>query len=280
MFLDPRIQLIDQYLYFWGAVGRSELIEHFDVSTATSSRILKQYREAYPENMFYKVDKRAYIATDSFKPLVDHSPEVALELLAYGHVQQKINRQTYGPEGVPAFIAKLDAESVAAITRAITNRYEVQIEYASGTSGISKRWVTPHSVFRNGSKWYFRAFCYKNNGFRNFIFGRVINPLSERSLQVKASKEQDIEWLTQVNLTIAPHSKSSYPETLRVDLGLSDEPVRNIQTNSALAGFILNDLRVDCSLGGTLDPMEFNLQLMNRAEVMECPSMQLAPGFN
>lgn len=274
-----RLKLIDLYLLFWGYVGRAELIQHFDVSTATASRTLKEYREAHPDNMTFKVEKRSYMRTSLFQPAYNHSAEEALELFAYGQVQQSIRRPVYGPARFPDFLANLDAETVSELTRAITEKRELLVEYASGSSGISARWLSPHALFLSSGKWYFRAYCYKNNEFRNFILGRVLKVIDTRLKRAPAEEGRDVRWLTPVTLTLAPHSKADYPETLRIDLGLNNEPVRNIHTTSVLAGFVLNDLRVDCSRSGCLDPKAFNLQLMNRAEVKHLDSMSIAPGF-
>lgn len=277
--VDQRMKLIDQYLLFWGSVGRPELIQHFDVSTATASRILKEYRSAYPENMEFKVEKRTYVRGKDFCAAYDHDPDEALELFAYGRVKHKVNLGIFGPGDVPAFLAQLDTSCVANITRSILDQSDLLIAYASGSSGISARWVAPHAIFRSSGRWYFRAYCHKNNEFRSFIFGRVLQVTDCRKRTVQAASNLDTQWNTPAILTLMPHTRSLHPETLQIDLGLKDEPVRNIRTTEALAGFVLNELRVDCSAGGHLDPNVYNLQLMNRKEVENVTSMSLAPGF-
>lgn len=277
--VDQRMKLIDQYLLFWGSVGRPELIQHFDVSTATASRILKEYRSSYPVNMEFKVEKRKYVRGKEFCAAYEHDPDEALELFAYGCVKHKVNLGIFGPGEVPAFLAQLDTSCVANITRSILEQSDLLIAYASGSSGISARWVSPHAIFRSSGKWYFRAYCHKNKEFRSFIFGRVLKVTDCRKRTTQAKSKLDTQWTTPVNLTLAPHTRSLHPETLRIDLGLKDESVRNIRTTEALAGFVLNELRVDCSAGGNLDPNVYNLQLMNRKEVSGVSSMPLAPGF-
>lgn len=276
---DQRMKLIDQYLLFWGRVGRPELMQHFDVSSATASRILKDYRSAHPENMEFKVDKRTYVRGKDYRAVYEHDPDEALELFAYGRVKYKVTLGIFGPDEAPVFLAQLDTSCVASITRSILDQSDLLIAYASGSSGISIRWVSPHSIFRSSGKWYFRAYCHNHNEFRSFIFGRVLHVTDQRNRITQAASDLDSEWSTPVILTLMPHTRSLHPETLKIDLGLKEEPVRNIQTTEALAGFVLNELRVDCSDGSELDPNVYNLQLMNRKELQSISSMSLAPGF-
>ncbi len=82
-------------------------------------------------------------------------------------------------------------------------------------------------------------------------------------------------------LSVAPHSKHKNRSDLAIDLGMKDQYVRNISTNETLAGYVLNDLHVDCTPDASLPPHAFNLQLMNRHEVENINSIQvLVPGFN
>lgn len=277
--VDQRMKLIDLYLQFWGAVGRPELIQHFDVSTATASRILKKYRTTYPENVEYRIDRRSYVRAAEFNAAFDHDPDEALELFAYGRVKRRVSLGAFGPNEAPALLAKLDNACVAGITLAIVDKCDLHVGYASGTTGITSRWVAPHAVFFSGWKWYFRAYCYKNAEFRTFIFGRVIEVTQRRKSCPKSASNLDVRWHQPVTLTLMPHTKTLHPETLKIDLGLSKEHVRNIQTTDALAGYVLNDLRVDCSAQGRLDPSAYNLQLMNRNEVLGVSSINLVPSF-
>jgi hypothetical protein len=93
------------------------------------------------------------------------------------------------------------------------------------------------------------------------------------------SNGKDGEWNSNITLTIAPHTKHEHPDALCLDLGLVDKPVINIKTNKVLAGFTLSKMRVDSSKDAILDCKMFNLQLMNRHELVNIKSMEFAPGY-
>lgn len=80
-------------------------------------------------------------------------------------------------------------------------------------------------------------------------------------------------------LTLASHTKHPQKDALAMDLGLQDRPVSNITVNRVTAGFVLTDLRVDCSVDASLNPFEYHLQLMNRHELIDVKALKIAPGY-
>lgn len=97
---------------------------------------------------------------------------------------------------------------------------------------------------------------------------------------LKGTIPEDKEWNTTVVLTLAPHRKHKNPDALKQDLGLRDQPVHNVSVNAVIAPFVLNELRVDCSVTGELNPSQFPLQLLNREELQFIQGMHLTPGFD
>ena len=275
-----RLHIIDLYLQFWGKVRRQDLTKHLDIGLVTASRILKEYAEQYPENLVYSVRERAYVWSSTFTPQQGIAAEHALEILAYGRQSVTLTGKRYGPVNV-SFIPSLKASLVEAVTRAMVGRHGVCICYISGTSGASVRTVYPHAVFKSGGIWYFRAYDSKNDGFRSFRFNRVDSTPSDElhPLTQGAYSEHDHSWNQNVILSLGPHSKHPKPDALRLDLGLVERPVSNLIANEVTAPFILIDLRVDCSIGAEMNPYEYPLQLMNRAELCEIEGMAIAPGF-
>ncbi len=93
---EKRLAIIDLYLAFKGKVQRSDLIRHFEISTATASRTMKEYRELCPHNITYSISDRTYVAPDTFEAMYSHNLESALRLLAYGEEVSSIGGKCYG----------------------------------------------------------------------------------------------------------------------------------------------------------------------------------------
>jgi hypothetical protein len=274
-----RLQLIDQYLMFRGQIGRSDLIKHFDVGIATASRTLKEYRSLYPGNIEYSVSDRLYVASPQFHAAYEHDVDKALSLIAYGLDIREVEGARFGYPNPMPFVAPLKGSVISSITRAMIKKEAVKVEYASGSSGGSTRILAPNALFQGGGAWYVRAFDTQNDGFRTFRLSRIKSVGTSFKADREWGAEFDGEWRQALTLTLGPHPARENQSALREDLGLTDKPVKNIHVNAATAGFILIDLRVDCSEGGILNPYEYHLRLMNRHELVGVSSMNISPGF-
>jgi hypothetical protein len=63
------------------------------------------------------------------------------------------------------------------------------------------------------------------------------------------------------------------------DLGIKDREIRTLTISEAMLGFVLTNLRVDCSKGHKLDYKAYPLALKNHSELTTISSMLIAPGF-
>jgi WYL domain len=274
--IEDRLKLIDQCLFFYGYVSRSMLVEYFDIGTATASRALKSYQENWPDNAKLQKGKSGgYFITSNFIPSFKHLAEDGLNLLCNGTITQRLQLKTYGPEQLFE-ASRLNATTVGCVTRAMVNKNAVKIQYISGTSGYSDRIIHPRYVFQGGGAWYVRAYDELHEEHRTFRFSRIMKSESVYSADLP---KDDTEWKEEIILSLAPHTKHPNPEAHAIDLGLSNRPVINVKSNNVVAGFLLTDLRVDCSEYGDLNPFEYPLRLMNREDLRDKSSLSFAPGF-
>lgn len=293
--LQEKYQFIEFLLLFKGMLTRSELVARFSIGEATASRLIASYLEEYPGQMIFMGARNGYVISKSFKPCYEHSVEDALQYIAYGTISNKFPVEQYGSEYLKSF-TNLNTMIVSEITRAIVNNEWLKIEYFSTSSGRTTKTIRPHSLFKAGNSWYFRAFerptmidtanfplnheviqkCYKT-----FKFSRVLDtdnnamPLVGHGI----SKDMDDDWNRYRNVQLIPHPKALHPESQMLDLGMQDLGIREIVVSEALLGFSLIDLRVDCSRGADLDPYEYPLRLNNLKELCNISSMKIAPGF-
>lgn len=272
-----RLEQIDRFLCFYGRVSRDMLVEVLAISTATASRSLREYCSAYPKSIrLVSGQSGGYRTSDNFTPQADYDAEAALKLICDGAIANTINIPTFGPKQTSIKRVKLRAEVVAPITRAIVSSSAVNIAYTSGSSGSTERIVHPNHVFSGGSSWYFRAFDQKSAEYRTFRFSRVT---TAKACKHTAPVMEDNDWNKVVTLTIMPHDKHPHPEAHALDIGVIEGRAQNVLSNAVIAGFLLNDLRVDCSASGSLDPLEHPFRLINPHELTDIGSMKIAPGY-
>lgn len=279
---EKRLRLIDFYLMFYGKVNRADLMKHGEISIATSSRAFNQYREKFEENIQFDVGRRCYVRTPTFQPKFKHDAFAALRLFAWGIEETQIEADTYSVQNSARIIENISEEILSQITRAIVAKLPLAVEYNS-SNGNKSRIFSPHSVFFGLGAWHVRGWDSKANegkgGGRSFRISRFVSAEADNTSEY-VPPEQDKEWQTVVTLSVAPHTQHENRKNLTWELEMEGKPIRNIVTNAALAGYVLNDLRVDCSVDALLPPNVFGLQLMNRHEVEDIESIQtLGPGF-
>lgn len=288
-----KFQFIEFILLFKGQLTRNELVIRFTIGEATASRIIASYIAEHPHQMVFMGSRIGYIISKNFTQYYQHNIEQSLQYLAYGEISARLPITHYGNLYFESTL-DLDLNNVAHITRAIVNGEWLEIKYFSTSSGHTTKQIKPHSLFKAGNFWYFRAFDYKQHEnhdplnpsfipkyYRNLKFSRVIK-VQNSTLELShdpITKERDTEWNNYRYLQLIPHPKAHYPESQMLDLGIKQGEMKEILVPEAIAGFILIDLRVDCSPAANLNPSEYPLRLHNVQELSHIPSMIMAPGF-
>ena len=79
-----RLAYIDFRLYFFGEIGRPDLMTRFGVAPAGATRDLALYRELAPQNLSFDSSGKIYRIGDAFQPLFTHAPQRVLSALAQG----------------------------------------------------------------------------------------------------------------------------------------------------------------------------------------------------
>lgn len=267
---NKRLALIDFYLTYTGKVNRKYICNHYGVGTVSASRDLNNYIALYPENLTYDVKQRAYIANPiTFTSRYKHNDYNALTFLTSGVWQESIEPSPplIGLQS-KALGSNLVSGVVPAITKAIHQKTHVKVAYASRDSGQTERTIAPHSVFEVSKQWYVRGYDYSRKEFRTFKISRITKFTSENSIIAESeSKEFDVQWNSNVLLSIAPKPALSHKEPILFDLGLHDKPVSNLQMNVAIASIWLPEMQIDFSKEGNKELTTHPLILLNRHEV-------------
>ena len=77
-----RLAYIDFRLYFFGEIGRPDLIERFGVAPAGATRDLALYREIAPHNITFDGSNKIYRIGQEFSPLFEHASLRVLSALS------------------------------------------------------------------------------------------------------------------------------------------------------------------------------------------------------
>ncbi len=275
--MEKNLRCVDFYLAYCGQISRNDLMAFAQISVATASRTLGEYARRWPHNLTYKHSEKLYVAESSYVPVFSHDPQAGLDLIATGLITRCIS-SPLAPANLPTGITPaLDPERVRLLTSSACRGSAVTVQYLSLSSGASERLLAPTHFFNSLGNWYCRGFDFSAGEFRVFRLSRFKHVVN--SVPLPSPLPVDSEWLTEAVLTLVPHPNHHQPEAIRLDLGLENKPVLNLRVSAVLAGYCLQEWRVDCSAEATLPAAQFPLYLANHYELATLPSMCLAPGF-
>ena len=273
-----RLAYIDFRLYFFGEIGRPDLIERFGVAPAGTTRDLALYREIAPQNITFDGSNKIYRIGQAFSPLFDHASQRVLSALALGF-GDGVNGATQPllPCESPTALSNPRMDVLAPVCRAIHAKRPVAIRYHSMSSGESERVIVPFALVDTGLRWHIRAFDRKSGEFRDFVVTRIEAPtLLDEEPQANERPDNDIQWTRIVELELVPHPDQPRPEITEMDYSMQGGVLR-MKLRAATAGYILRKWSVDCSPDHSLRGHEYRLWLKDHLAIYGVRNAVLAP---
>lgn len=145
--LRERIAYIDFRLYFFGEIGRPDLIQRFGVAPAGATRDLGLYREIAPQNISFDGSNKIYRIGKTFAPLFEHATQRVLSALALGFGDGvNVDSQPLLPCESPSALNNPRMDVLAPICRAIHAKRPIAVRYHSMSSGESERVIVPFAL--------------------------------------------------------------------------------------------------------------------------------------
>ena len=277
-----RLAYIELRLWFVGEIGRQALTERFAIRSAAATRDLALYRELAPDNIAYDSRSKVYRTGRAFAPLFEFPVERVLAWVAEGFGDgDPISSQTGIACAVPRRLAQPNLNTLAAVTRAISQGCPLRITYHSVSSGRSRREIVPHALIDTGLRWHVRAFDRKTKSFRDFVITRILSPevLQDGEVGPAERPGEDAQWTRIVEVQLVPHPDRPHPQITEMDYSMRDGAM-TVRVRAAMSGYALRSWSVDCSTDHRLDGPEFRLWLRNPLALYDVESARLAPGYS
>jgi len=277
-----RLAFIEFRLQFLGDIRRQDLLERFGIAPAVATRDLAAYREVVPENIAFEGSRKRYVIGEGFQPTFEFKSEQVLSALSRGFGDSVCTaRGGYLNCDFPLRLNQPLIPVLSIITRAIHQQQVLRITYHSLNEGPSERDIVPFALADSGLRWHTRAYDRNSGKFRDLVLTRIECPvlLPDRLIERHESGASDIQWSRIVELEMVPHPQQSRPEIIARDFGMVDG-VLKIQVRAAIAGYVLQQWKVDCTADHTLDPKTFRLWLKDRLTLYGVQNAPLAPGYS
>jgi hypothetical protein len=249
--VERRLEFIEFRLYWEGHVNRSDLTGTFGISAQQASSDLNRYLGMATSNMAYDKSAKAYVRTDSFKPLF-LKPDAGRYLAQLKSIGDGLLDRHDAWAGASLDFASpptpargVKSEILREVIAAIRRREALEIRYQS-LSRPEPMWrsIEPHALGFDGFRWHARALCTIESVFKDFLLSRILDTRSTRP--AAADPATDTDWNELITLRICPHPALS-PNQRRVielDYGM-DDGVAEISVRRAFLYYTLKRLGLD-----------------------------------
>ena len=270
---ERRLEFIDFRLLWDGTINRGELVDFFGISIQQASSDLARYAALAPANLAYDKSAKTYRTAAGFKPLLAHSDAqyflTQLAELTTGTVPPSSLYIGWRP---PCDVVRYPTRPVQTLTLlrllwAIRDHEDLRIVYQSmRRPSATDRWIAPHALASDGSRWHVRAWCHEHGDFRDFVLSRVQRVVDARQSAVDPSADEG--WHTYIDVTIRPRAGLSEGQraAIEVDFGMKQGRL-SIHCRKALAFYVLRQLQLDRPSDASI--AEQPLELENPTAVSE-----------
>jgi predicted DNA-binding transcriptional regulator YafY len=252
-----RYRLIETLAFWEGRLTTTHLINAFGIARQQASKDIHSYNEQIaPGNLEYDPHIKGFRTSAAFKPrFTKGTAEEYLQWLARNEdLVATFNfdfLQTPNMEVMALPVRDVQPETLRMIITAARNKLRLETDYVSLNQPLAEtRVIAPHTLAFTGMRWHVRAWCEKNQAFRDFVLSRfrgiqeIIDDTSPMTV------EYDLAWNT----------------SLQQKIVMSDYRMTNgkliIRTRAALATYALQWLRVDKPV--LEDPAAQQIILTNR----------------
>lgn len=248
-----RFWLIELIAYWEGRLTTTHLREFFGISRQQASTDIKQYREAHPGNLpDYRPSDRAYLPSTGFRRY--HISADVAEYLNWMAGLSARSIPSHPSCSLPSLVLRHPARNVTPelmrpLVLAIREQRRVEVDYGSiANPNRDGRIIVPHTFVNTGLRWHLRAWCEKNQDYRDFVLSRFHGrpDLLDKSLRDATS---DTAWNTEITLILQPDMRLSDGQKAVLEHDYSMEGGQLcLNTRAALASYLLKEMQVNTKM--------------------------------
>lgn len=265
-----RMEFIEFRLLWEGRVNRTDIATAFNLSVQQASVALAAYERAAPTNIVYDRNAKTFVPGPDFRPvfLREHADRQLLQLAAIENGWIEKEDTWFGalpPAGiVPVPPRRVPNDVMRSLLKAIRTRAEIKVEYQSmSRKDATWRWIGPHALGYDGTRWHARAWCSTRRQFRDFVLSRIQATGEIRPCQI--SQEADRCWHERVAIILAPNP--DLPEGAQRAVAKEHRMRRGqmtVSTRAAMAFYFIQHLNLDIP---DLAPSRRQIIILNKDEV-------------
>ena len=247
-----RYRFIETIALWEGRLTTRHLCDTFGIGRQQASKDINNYiRDIGPDNLEYDKYLKGYKPTTSFTPQVTQGlADEYLHLMArnneLSHVFDSLSLNLANVEVLAVPVRDVSPEILRPIMQAARAQKRLDVDYVSiANPDHEGRIIVPHTLVHTGLRWHVRAWCEKNQEYRDFVLSRFrdIPDIMDSS---EHGVEGDTQWNTMVTIRIVPDPRLSADQqrVVQRDYGM-DKGMLAVTTRGKLVPYALKQLHID-----------------------------------
>ncbi|MBA4500946.1 WYL domain-containing protein [Marinobacterium marinum] len=271
-----QFHLIEVIALWEGRLTSNHLQDAFSIGRNKASDILKSYQQVAPGNIYHCSQTRGYVPDTEFDPCFSHG-EVH-EYLDLLHSNSFRDSHFYALQTWQAPIDRLhpltrpvNPDVVRVIMQAVRQKQRITVCYRSFSNPDgAERLIAPHTLVSASGRWHVRAFCEKDQRFKDFMLHRFVSiPEIDSDRLEMANPEHDKEWFKTVEMVLIPNPALD-PERQQLvadDYAMGPEKQLKVTLRAPLVKYMAVELRIGTPEQTQDNPNAHQLTLANRDEL-------------
>ena len=250
-----RYRYIEIIALWEGRLTTRHLCETFGIGRQQASKDINEYlRSVGPDNLEYDKYLKGYKPTPSFTPQVTQGiADEYLHLMARNNdlssMFENLNLHSANIEVLSVPLRDVRPELLRPLVTAARQQKRLEVDYVSiHNPDRDGRIIVPHTIVHTGLRWHVRAWCEKNQDYRDFVLSRFRGD-AEMMDDSEHGHEDDLRWHEQVTIRVVPEPRltDAQKDVIAHDYGMVDG-VLEVETRGALVQYALQALRIDTSI--------------------------------
>ena len=227
-----RLRFIERAAYWRGWVQRSDLMEVFGKGSAQVSADFQKYLEINPGALAYSTSRKRYEGQEGMQQVLQESrlEDAVGVFMAAGRLPFTGAAES-SRSGMVEWVVLPERRAAVEVERrvfqAVMHRLRLRVRYLSIHGNSDEwRWIQPHALAHSGHRWHVRAWCAKNQDYRDFTLGRIAE--AEWPVPGEALPTADVQWDTMSLLTVRPCASltDEQKSAVALEYGMTDGVLR------------------------------------------------------
>lgn len=247
-----RYRFIETISLWEGRLTTGHLTRTFGIGRQQASKDISVYRrQIAPGNLHYDKFAKGYRPTDEFVPRVTRgTADEYLHLMTRNEqlmgVFEALSLSIGNVEQLSLPVRDVAPEVLRPLLQAARQQLRLEVDYVSlHQPDREGRIIVPHTLVHTGARWHVRAWCEKNQEYRDFVLSRFRGE-AELLDGSPHTAEDDANWQRRVVVRIVPDPRldAAQQEVVARDYGMQQGRLE-LRTRATLVEYLLRLLQLD-----------------------------------